>query len=98
MSANQKKFKKYGRNSADCAAYKSEHRHEKSHIRRIKVHLLRYRFDTVAKVALINLATQVSLNAVNSATEFLKTVRNSTAKRIRPRYRGVAMGGMERAQ
>jgi hypothetical protein len=70
MSANQKKQRKYGRNKSDCTAYTSEHRHEKSHIRRIKRHLMRYGRDKVAMDAMIKYATDVSLHAVRSAEAF----------------------------
>lgn len=95
MSANQKKQRKYDRNrkSGQNGAYKLEHRQEKSHIKRIKAHLARYGYSESAKVALLHYAGQVDLHVWNSAQEFIKTVKHSTAKRIKPRFKGEAMGG-----
>jgi len=37
-----KKNRKYGRNKIKCNRYRLEHRHEKSHIRRIRRHMAHY--------------------------------------------------------
>jgi hypothetical protein len=73
MASKQKSQQKYDRNrkSGQNAAYKEEHRHEKSHIRRIKAHLLRFGQDKAARSALIKFAEQVSLSAVRSAEAFI---------------------------
>ena len=66
---------KPGRNKPACQAYRSENRHGKSHIRRIKRHLARYGgADKVASAALMSHATAVGSAALNSAKEFVKTV------------------------
>jgi hypothetical protein len=69
MTAKQKTQRKYGRNrkSGQNIAYKLEHRREKSHVRRIKRHLLRYGRDEAACSALIRYATDVGLHVVRSA-------------------------------
>jgi hypothetical protein len=49
-----KKGRKYGRNLKKCARYTLEHRHEKSHVRRIRRHLSRYGgSDSIAQEALV---------------------------------------------
>jgi hypothetical protein len=98
MSAKQKTQQKYGRNKNFCAAYRLEHKHEKSHIRRIKLHLKRFGQDKVARSALMHAAEQVGLNAVRSAEAFIAAVmRPSKAKHVKSCYCGPAMGGTERA-
>lgn len=53
MAGNQgKSSKKKGRNSKDCAAYKSERKHEKSHVRRLRAALVRNPHDRGAVAAL----------------------------------------------
>ena len=74
--AKQKAGAKVGRNlkSGQNLAYKAENRHGKSHIRRIRAHITRYgATDKVAASWLIKYAEKVGLNAVNSATEFLRS-------------------------
>jgi hypothetical protein len=76
--ANQKAGAKVGRNrkSGQNGAYKSEHRHEKSHIRRIKKHLGRYGVnDTGAVASMMKYAEGLGLHALNSAKEFVALQR-----------------------
>lgn len=47
-----KKNRAHGRNKIKCARYRSEHRREKSHIRRLTKHLRRHVNDTCAVVAI----------------------------------------------
>ena len=64
---------KPGRNKVSCASYKSENRHGKSHIRRIKRHLARYSGrDKIAADALIHHATNVGSAALSSAKHFIQ--------------------------
>ena len=65
---------KPGRNKVSCASYKSENRHGKSHMRRIKRHLLRYGRDNVATEAYVRYAGTVGSSVLASAKEFVKTV------------------------
>jgi hypothetical protein len=70
MAANTKKQRKHGRNakSGQNDAYKLEHRHEKSHVRRLSAHLLRYgKRDKKAVETLLWYATNVSLEATRKA-------------------------------
>ena len=66
-SSKADKHRKSGQN----LAYKGEHRHEKSHIRRIKAHMTRFKHDKVAESMLMKYAEKLGLNALNSAKEFL---------------------------
>lgn len=79
--AKQKKADKADkkRKSGQNMAYKAELRHEKGHIRRLKVHLGRYGYAKDAADALMRYATRVGLHATNSATEFLKGTRHADA-------------------
>lgn len=77
--ATQKKSAKFDRcrKSGQNLSYKGEHRHEKSHIRRIKAHISRYGVeDKVATSWLMKYAEKLGLNAVNSAREFLNATPN----------------------
>ena len=71
--AKQKKSSKADtkRKSGQNLAYKGEHRHEKSHIRRIKAHMNRFAHDKVAETELMRYAEKLGLNAINSAREFI---------------------------
>jgi len=71
--AKQKKSSKADtkRKSGQNLAYKGEHRHEKSHIRRIKAHMTRFKHDKVAEAQLMKYAEGLGLNALNSAKDFL---------------------------
>ncbi len=71
--AKQKKSSKADkhRKSGQNLAYKGEHRHEKSHIRRIKAHMTRFHNDKVAESMLMKYAEKLGLNALNSAKQFL---------------------------
>jgi len=71
--ATQKKSAKFDRQrkSGQNLAYKGEHRHEKSHIRRIKAHMTRFKHDKAAETELMRYAEKLGLNAMNSAREFL---------------------------
>ena len=73
--AKQKKSSKADkhRKSGQNLAYKGEHRHEKSHIRRIKAHMTRFKHDKVAESMLMKYAEKLGLNAINSAREFIAT-------------------------
>lgn len=44
--------RKHGRNKQKCKAYKDLRKHERSHIKRISVHLTRHTGDEEAKEAL----------------------------------------------
>lgn len=46
-----KKQRKFGRNSATCAAYAASHRRERNKLLRLKKHLVRFPGDAVATVA-----------------------------------------------
>ncbi len=63
MAGQTKKSHKHDRNrkSPHCLRYKAEHRHEKSHIRRITKHLVRYGDDKIAKKALENYKYQAGV-------------------------------------
>jgi hypothetical protein len=64
------------RKSGQNGAYKLEHRHEKSHIRRIKNHVKRYGVtDNVAVAHLMRIAEGLGINAFNSAKEFVASQR-----------------------
>lgn len=53
MAGNQgKSSKKKGRNAADCAAYRGERKHEKSHVRRLRKALAWNPHDRGAVIAL----------------------------------------------
>lgn len=52
-----KSSKKKGRNAKDCAAYKGERKHEKSHVRRLRYALSWNPHDKVAVAALKRYAT-----------------------------------------
>lgn len=41
-----KKNRKFGRNKVKCAAYKAARKHEKSHIRRIERHIVKYKDES----------------------------------------------------
>lgn len=41
-----KKNRKFGRNKIKCAAYKAARKHEKSHIRRIERHIVKYKDES----------------------------------------------------
>jgi hypothetical protein len=62
------------RKSGHNLKYKSENRHAKSHIRRIKAHLSRYGKDKAAIGMLMHHAQSVGVSALNSATEFVKGI------------------------
>lgn len=47
-----KKNRKHGRNKNSCKFYAASHRHERSHLRRIKKHLTRFPEDRTALAAL----------------------------------------------
>ncbi len=74
--ANQKKGQKVGRNAKWCVAYKSESKHQKSHIRRIKKHLARFGLsDKKAKDTLLWYAEGLGLNPLRSAQEFVSQLK-----------------------
>jgi hypothetical protein len=72
--AEQKKSRKHdrARKSGQNAVYKAEHRHEKSHVRRIRRHISRYGRSTDANAALIRFSEQIGLKVLQSSQEFLK--------------------------
>jgi len=74
-----KKQRKVGRNlkSGQNLAYKNEHRHEKSHVKRIKAGMRRYGWAKDAEEALIRYAAKLGLAATQSAIEFLKQAKRA---------------------
>jgi len=75
--AEQKKSRKWDRNRkcGQNLRYKAENRHEKSHIRRIRKHVVRYGIDSMAISRLLKLAESLGINALNSAKEFIAEQR-----------------------
>lgn len=75
MGSKVKASAKHGRNrkSGQNLVYKSEQRREKSHVTRIRRHILRFGVtDGRACEALMNYAEKLGLNALQSAREFVR--------------------------
>ena len=96
MAKQKDKSGKWDRNrkSGQNLIYRSERRHDRSHVRRIRRHLERHGFDPVAVEAAIRYATNISLNAVRSIQEFIKDVRNDHQTRADRRHHGDPPGSL----
>lgn len=70
MSDKSRKLDR-NRKSGQNLVYKNEHRHEKSHIRRIKKHILRYGKDPIATERLLKYGEHLGLHVFNSVKEFI---------------------------
>lgn len=94
--ANQKKHsKKHGRNSDFCKAYSASQKHEISHAKRVYRHLMRYGLTNHQAVHHFNNMSPLVRKKAGVPIENL-TPEPTAHKRIRPAYRGKAMGGRER--
>ena len=70
MAGGTKK-RKYKKGKACNVRYKSEQRHEKGHVRRLKKHISMFGGDTPARVRLVAWAEKLGAQHVRSANEFL---------------------------